>query len=80
MTVLRKGSSRPTPTAAQVKATAQRGGYTSRVIIECGADDYYAYVKPSADFGDVFTAIDDEDGTVRNFKGWDVNVRDLEDM
>lgn len=67
------------PTPTQVKATAHRAGFTQRVIIEHGADDTYAYVKPSADFGDVFTAIDDEDGTVFNFKGWDVIVRDLDD-
>lgn len=66
------------PTFAQVKATATRAGYTRRVIVEMDDSDYYGWVKPSADFASTFTMIDDETAKVFNFKGYDVNVRDLD--
>lgn len=62
-----------------IQATAKRAGYTRFVIVEHGADDLYLWIKPNADLGDTFTGICDETGDVLNIKGWDVNVRDLED-
>lgn len=62
------------------RAVAQRAGYTRRVIVECGDADYYGWVKPNADFAGTFTLIeDDKGGSIRNFKGEDTNVRDLDD-
>lgn len=69
----------PNPTFAQVKATAQRAGYTRRVIVEMDASDLYGWIKPNPDFEGTFTLIDDETGKVLNVNGWLVNVRDLDD-
>jgi hypothetical protein len=67
------------PTFAQLKATATRAGYTRRVIIECGDDDFYGWIRPATDFAGTVTLIEDEGGKIRNFKGEDVTVRDLDE-
>lgn len=66
-------------TPAQVKATAQRAGYTKRVIIEGETSDLYAYIKPGIDFEGTFTAIEDYTGEVFTVNGWNVVMRDLDD-
>lgn len=66
-------------TRDEIKATAERAGYTRHVAIEAGASDLYGYVKPDDDFDGTFTLIDDEDGTVYNVNGWICLMEDLED-
>ena len=56
-------------TYAQLKASRLRAGYTRHVIIECGADDYYGWIKPAANLAATVTLIEDNaSGTIRNFK------------
>lgn len=66
-------------TFAKIKATAQRAGFTRRVIVELGDDDFYGWIRPVTDFGATFPMIDDETGAVRNIVGGDATVRDLDD-
>lgn len=67
------------PTFAALKACAQRAGYSRRVIVEAGESDFYGWIKPLADLDGEFLLIDDEAGERYSFKGWNVNVRDLDD-
>lgn len=62
-----------------IKDTAHRAGYTRYIIAEHGADDLYLYIKPNTDLDDVFTAICADTGEVLKVKGYDCNIRDLDD-
>lgn len=80
MTALRvAGRASAKPTFAQIKATATRAGWTQRVIVEFGDEDFYGWIKPGMQTAVRFSIIDDETGDVRNFEGWNSNVRDLDD-
>jgi hypothetical protein len=56
-----------------------RAGFTRRVIVELGDNDYYGWIRPITDFGATFTMIEDDTGKVRNIVGGDATVRDLDD-
>lgn len=66
-------------TSEEIKASAHRAGHTRRIIVEADAQDLYGYVKPDYDPDGEFTLIDDEDGTIFNVKGWNVEIHEIDD-